>query len=304
MKGRTTIVYIASGFVAASFFMAGYFFLKKPEKVAPPVSAEGQTAIVFKDVTYSGEKKGVIDWEIRARIARKFIDRPRVEMEEIEGEYKPKKDTTIIFRGSKGFLNTEREKGSIQDVEIIQNKEYTLTSEYMDFDFKKGLTTTSAPVHIEGSRLTLNGIGLVANTNDEVIKLEKDVTGFVVTKKGKYVFSSDTFTYYMKEHQYILDGRATMKGADLDVQCSKLFIYGDGEDLEKVDARGKVRLVSKGSVAKSEQAVYHFKEDRAVLSDSPKVMKDSVDMSGKTITFKPSEGKLTVDQPKVRIEKR
>jgi len=36
MNSRTAILYIASGFVAASIIFAGYLFFKKPEKIAPP----------------------------------------------------------------------------------------------------------------------------------------------------------------------------------------------------------------------------------------------------------------------------
>ncbi|MCK7513452.1 MAG: hypothetical protein MZV70_61790 [Desulfobacterales bacterium] len=39
---------------------------------------------------------------------------------------------------------------------------------------------------IKGSQLTLMGIGLIANTKEETIKIVKNVTGSVETKKGRY----------------------------------------------------------------------------------------------------------------------
>ncbi|HBA53624.1 MAG: LPS export ABC transporter periplasmic protein LptC [Syntrophorhabdus aromaticivorans] len=304
MKSRTTIVYMAAGFMALSLIAAAYFFLGKPEKPTHALPAEGKTVIVFKDVKYSGEKKGLVDWEIRAKIARKYIDKPAIEMEILEGEYKPKAGTIVLFKGSKGFMDTENEKGSVEDVDIIYNREYTLTTNYLDFDFKKGLTTTSAPVKIQGSKLMLTGVGLTADTKKETIRIEKDVSGFVVTQKGKYNFAANSFLYYLKDNLYVLDGKAMMKGEDLDVSCSRLSVFSDGEDIQKIDARGKVRLVSKGHVAKSEQAVYHFKQDKAVPTASPGTARGKTTATGEAIAHKSSNWKLAVGKPTVRMEQR
>jgi LPS export ABC transporter protein LptC len=303
MQSRTTIIYIASGFVAASLIFAGYFFFKKPEKSAPLLLAEGKSAIVFKDVKYSGEKKGIIAWEIRAKIARKYIDKPIVEMEQMEGEYKPKAGTLVRFKGSKGSMNTEQETGTVENVRIIHNEDYTLTTKYMDFDFQNGLTTTSAPVTIEGRRLTLMGIGLIANTKEETIKIVKNVTGFVESRKGKYRFAADTFIYYMKDNRYLLDGNAMMSGEDMKVTCSRLHIYTDGEEIEKIDARGKVRLSSKGSVAKNEQAVYHFKDNKVASTEPSKSEKNRSAAAGKANPIKPAGGKAVVEKSKTSMDR-
>lgn len=295
MQSRTTIIYIAFGFIVASLVVAGYFFFKKPEKIPPPPLAEGKSAIIFKDVKYSGEKKGTVDWEIRGATGKKYIDKPLVEIEQMEGEYKPKQGTRVRFKGSKGSMDTEKETGTVEDVSIIHNDDYTLTTKYLNFDFQKGTTTTKAPVTIEGERLTLMGVGLTANTKDETIRIERNVTGFIETRKGKFRFAGDTLIYYMKDSRYLLDGNAMMSGEDMKVSCSRLFIYTDGEDLEKVDARGKVRLFSKGSVAKSEQAVYHFKNDKGASAGTSG--------GGKANPIKPAGGKITAEKTKPRLEK-
>lgn len=291
MKSRTAIIYVASGFVAASLVFAGYFFFKKPEKIAPPSIEETKSAIVFKDVKYSGEKKGIIDWEIRGKSGKKYVDKPIVEMEEIDGEYKPKPGTFIKFKGSKGIMDTEKATGTIEDVRIIHNDDYTLTTKYLDFDFQKGLTTTNAPVKIEGSRLTLMGVGLISNTKDETIKLLKEVTGLIEAKNGKYRFSANSFIYYMKDNKYLLDGNTAMSGEDIKITCDRLFIYTDGEELERVDARGNVRMYAKGSIAKNEQSVYHFKDSKLAPTAPSKAEKNRSSITGKANPIKPANGK-------------
>jgi LPS export ABC transporter protein LptC len=300
MKSRTSIIYIASGVVAASLVFAGYFFFKKPEKIAPPPIEEAKSAIVFKDVKYSGEKKGVINWEIRGKSGKKYIDKPIVEMEGIEGEYKPKSGTLVKFKGSKGIMNTEQETGTVEDVSITHNDDYTLTTKYLNFDFQKGLTTTNAPLTIEGSRLTLMGVGLLSNTKEETIKIVKNVTGFIETKNGKYRFAADSFVYYMKDNKYLLDGNAMMSGEDLKITCARLYIYTDGEEIEKVDARGKVRMYAKGSIAKNEQSVYHFKDSKVASTAQSKAEKNVSGIAGKANPIKPADGKAVAEQSRKR----
>jgi lipopolysaccharide transport protein LptA/LPS export ABC transporter protein LptC len=303
MKNRNIIVYVSAGFIVLCFLSALYFFAKKPERIAPPVLEDGKKAIVFKDVKYSGEKKGVVDWEIKAKIARKFIDKPEVELEIIEGQYMPKADVNIAFKGAKGVMNTEAERGIVEDVEIVYKKQYTLKSKSMDFDFKRGITSTTAPVDIKGNKLSLRGVGLTANTNEETVRIEKDVTGFIETDKGRYKFESDTFLYLLKTNVYILDGKVVMKGEDLNLVCDNLRILSKGQELERIDAKGKVRLISKGTITKSEKAVYNFKEEKIVLTESPRILKDNIEMEGESIVYNMADGKFSIDKPRMRLER-
>ncbi len=303
MKKRKLIVYIALGFIGASILLALYFFIRKPEKITSPTLEKGKRVIVFKDVKYSGEKRGVIDWEIRAKTARKFIDKPVIELDEIEGQYKPKENVTVFFKGTKGMMDTEEEKGNVENVDILYKDEYRLQSRFMEFDFKKGITSTSAPVDIKSSKLTLRGVGLTANTKEETVRLEKDVTGYVETDKGKFKFESDKFTYILKDNIYILDGKVIMKGEDMNLLCDKLYLFSKDNNLERIDAKGKVRLISKGTIAKSEKAVYDFKEDRVVLTETPRILKDNVEMEGESIVYTLSNGRFSINRPKMRVEK-
>lgn len=303
MKYRKVIICIASGLIIASLLAAVYFFVKKPIKISFPVLDEEKQVIVFKDVIYSGEKKGVIDWEIKAKIARKYIDKPTVEMEDIEGRYKPKADVSVSFKGTKGIMNTDEEKGTVEDVDFVYKNNYRLKSRYMDFDFKKGITYTTAPVDIKGAKLTLRGVGLIANANEETVWIERDVTGFIETDKGRYKFESDRFTYTLKDNVYILEGKVIMKGEDLSLLCEKLYLISKDNELERIDAKGKVRLISKGTIAKSENAVYHFKEDRVVLTEKPKILRDNVEMEGESIIYSLSSRQFFINKPRMRMER-
>ncbi|MGD0237436.1 MAG: LPS export ABC transporter periplasmic protein LptC [Syntrophorhabdales bacterium] len=303
MNRRSLAGYIASGFAIGILLYSGYFFVKRPDRHAAHVVEEEKRVIVFRDVKYSGEKKGAIDWELRAKIARKFIDKPVVELEQIEGSYRPRPDTVVLFKGDKGELDTEAEKGRVDNVEIIYKDEYTVKSKSMDFDFKSSKVSSRNQVDLKGKRLTLQGLGMVADTEKQVVDIEKDVHGTVETETRRFNFSSDRFSYNVKQNIYTFSGSVAVKGEDMTLFCDTIDITSTGDAVDKLDARGKVRLNSKGTLAKSGRAVYYLRDDRVTLEDSPEIIKDKVDMEGESIVYSLSTGKFSVVGPKMRIER-
>ena len=303
MGNRKIVIYIFIGCIISSLVLALYFFVRKPDKMIPPVVDEEKKVIVFKEVKYSGEKGGVVDWEIKAKIARKYLDKPLIELETLTGLYKPKDGVVVQFKGTKGSMDTDKESGSVENVDVLYKNEYTLKSAYMNFDFKNGTTTTKSPVYITGSKLTMRGTGLTANTRQETVKLEHDVSGVMETGKSRYHFQADTLIYYFKDDYYILQGKVAFKGEEMSLLCGKLLIYSSGQELERVEAYDKVNIISKGKVAKNEKAVYHFKQGKMIFMNSPNVSTDDVKIKGKSIEQTTSERTTSLKKPKVKSNK-
>ena len=95
MNRRKTVVYAAATFIAAVILLSGYFFSHKPGHIQSKPKRSLFTGQVSGNIKFSSETKGVVNWEVRAKVARN-MDQPRVELEGIEGEYRPKPDT-IVF---------------------------------------------------------------------------------------------------------------------------------------------------------------------------------------------------------------
>jgi LPS export ABC transporter protein LptC/lipopolysaccharide transport protein LptA len=303
MSNRKIIIFISFGFIAASLVLALYYFISKPERQPVPVTQDSNKAIVFKNVKYTGERRGVVDWELTAKVARKYIDKPIIELEDLKGLYKPKPDVSIEFTGTKGSMDTENESGKVDNVEVFYKGEYTLKSPYMDFDFKNGITATKDVVDIKGEKIDMRGTGLLANTNEETLRLLSDVGGIIATEKSKYHFQSDTLLYYFQKATYVLEGKVILKGEDLNMVCDLVHIYSIDNEVDRIEADGNVRVISRGTVAKSEKAVYHFKEGRIVFTHSPRVFKDNVEMKGERVIYTTNDGKLSVERPKIRMER-
>lgn len=307
---RSLVVYAASAFIVAIVLLSFYFFVKKPEKATSTKPEEVQKVMLFRDVKYSGERKGVVDWEVRAKLVKQYLDQDqKVEMEGVEGDYKPRTGSVVSFKGSKGEMDMEKGgntplSGVIHDVEVYYKDEYVVKSSLMNFDFKQSLAFTEAPVDLKGKKITMMGIGLDADTQAQVISIKRDVSGTVQTDKEKIRFSADEFTYLVKENRYLFSGRVVMKGDQMNLLCREVDILSDGEKIEKAEATGNVRILVKGAIAKSERAVYYLKEDKVVLDKEPYAVRDGVEMRGDVITYSLKNDKFSVNKPKMRIEQR
>jgi len=300
MNHRKAAVYAVSAFIVLIVLVSAYFLVIKPQRITSHAAAEGEKVLLFKDVKYTGENKGAVTWEVRAKLVRKYVDKPTVELEGIEGESRPKPDAVVSFKGSKGQMDTAKETGSVENVEVYYKGEYVIKSSFMDFDFGNSLVSTTAPVDLQGKNFTMMGVGLKADTKEQVI--EVDVSGTFQEDKGKYKFSADKFTYILKDSTYIFEGRVVVKGEKMDILCDKIYVSSKNDEPEKADAIGNVRILSKGTIAKSERAVYYFRDEKAVLTEEPTVTSGNTEMHGVTITYDLKEDRFFVEKPKMRME--
>ena len=235
MNRRTTVVYMASAFIVGIVLLAGYFFVNKPKSVTSSRSDSGKKVIIFRDVKYSGEKKGVVDWEIRAKLMRKYIDTTRVEMEGIQGEYKPKAGTVVTFTGSKGEMDTAKEVGSVQHVEVFYKGEYVIKSSLHGVRLPEvHWRPRRPPVDLQGKKFTMMGVGLYADTKEQVITVEKDVSGTIQEDKAKYKFAGDKFAYSAQGQYLHLRGQRRGKGRENGhVSATRLPCCSENDDRKR-----------------------------------------------------------------------
>ena len=136
-------------------------------------------------------------------------------------------------------MDTKKEKGSVQNVEVYYKGEYVIKSSSMDFDFGNSLVSTTAPVDLQGKKFTMMGVGLKADTLEQVIDVERDVSGTIQEEKAKYKFSADKFTYLLKDGTYILEGRVVVKGEKMDILCDKIYVSSENDEPDKGRCRGQ-----------------------------------------------------------------
>ena len=84
-----------------------------------------------------------------------------------------------------------------------------------------------------------------------MITVEKDVSGAIQEENGKYKFAADRFVYLLKDGTYIFEGNVVVRGEKMDMFCDKVYVLSVQDAMEKIEAEGRVRIVSKGTIAKS-----------------------------------------------------
>ena len=81
-------------------------------------------------------------------------------------------------------MDTDKEKGSVENVDVLYKNEYTLKSDYMDFDFKNGITITNAPVNITREQTDHERYRTHGQYESRTIRnMEHDVSGVMETGK-------------------------------------------------------------------------------------------------------------------------
>ena len=76
----------------------------------------------------------------------------------------------------------------------------------------------------------MKGIGLRADTKDQVITVEKDVSGNIQEEKGKYTFTANRFVYLLKDNTYIFEATWWSKGEKMDMYCDRVQVLSNQDD--------------------------------------------------------------------------
>ncbi len=134
-------------------------------------------------------------------------------------------------------------------------------------------------------------------------RLEADQDKHCVVFKGKVKAVYGDSTLYANELVVIYrpkPGRSPAAGASQEV--SPLEGLG-GESIDRIEARGKVRLVQGDRVATGAKAIYYRSKDEIVLLGQPQVWRGENHLRGSKITFNLASQKVVVEgSPQQRVE--
>lgn len=94
----------------------------------------------------------------------------------------------------------------------------------------------------------------------------------------------------------IFTGKVVAKQGDLTIYSDRLIVnYGDIKgDVDKIEAKGNVRIVQENRIGLANNAVYESRTGRITLTGNPKVMQGADNITGATITYFIDEDKSLV----------
>lgn len=147
-------------------------------KIIPDLKIEG--------VHLTRAVAGKMEWELRARSADFFREEGVTRLDAPKVVFFGNGDKRIELTGSKGeVFNNTNDLAVSGDVRIVSSNGYTLRSDFLRYYSEKKIVTTESKVFMNGKGIDMEGAGMVADIERELIFIKKGVKAVLST--GEWV---------------------------------------------------------------------------------------------------------------------
>lgn len=148
-----------------------YFLIVRDEKaIVPNLHQKGESFLEGLRIVH--KKSGKKDWIVTAKRADIIENGDRAELSDLEVTVQ---DRDIKIYADRGSYDLIGKKLTINGPVTAKDKEYTVTSEDIEFESATGILKTDRQVRIEGKKFTLTGTGLHADNNEHKVRILRDV---------------------------------------------------------------------------------------------------------------------------------
>lgn len=262
------------------FFISGLAYAK----VEPAPEAE-QEIKVFSIAGYGEKGKKV--WDLSAESADVFED--TVKLKQIVGNFYQEKDN-ITLTADKGDFNKLKANVHLeQNVVVATSSGAKLTTDSLDWDRKSQIVSTKNVVNIERGNMITVAQGATGEPDLNKVTLGKDVLvqinppenkitiacegpveidyqkNIATFNKDVKVESQDIQLYSDTMDIYFLSDKQNTAGADQSLS-------GMGNKLERIIAKGNVKIKRGENVSYSDEAVYTAADKKIKLLGKPKLV--------------------------------
>ncbi|MEJ5299983.1 MAG: lipopolysaccharide transport periplasmic protein LptA [Thermodesulforhabdaceae bacterium] len=118
--------------------------------------------------------------------------------------------------------------------------------------------------------------------------------------------NSDRMVFDEKKRVVVFEGHVVVRRDDVTITADRLYIYGKqgeqvvmdkplGEQLDRIELEGSVRIVQGTKVASSDKAIYYVGPQKVLLVGNPVVAQGQDRISGQMITIYLKEGRSVVE---------
>jgi LPS export ABC transporter protein LptC len=279
-------------FAALSLTLSAAALVKAYGQIHP---AEGQQQMSDFSLSGFGEK-GKKNWDLTGKQAD--IATEVIKLNDIVSNFYGDAENMKLTANHGDF---DRVKGSLHlenDVVITTSTGAKLSTNSLDWDRKAQLVTTSDPVNIVKGDVTIDGQGARANTGLNKVDLEKDIKvhidnaaapGKPKAQKIEITCDGPLEVDYQK-NLAIFHNKVNVQAQDGVIESDLMEVYFsadkspkndagkvqpealDGSKIDKIIARGNVRITRDRNVSISEEAVYYAAERKITLTGRPKLV--------------------------------
>lgn len=251
----------------------------------------------IRDFSLAGfGEKGKKSWDLAGKSADIFAD--TIKLNDIVGNLYGEKENVRLTADKGDFDRTEGKIHLEQNVVITTSSGAKLTTDSLDWDRKRDVVTTKDPVNIKRENMVTTACGATGYPNLNQISLQKDVCVKInpattenpgENDKNKIIITCDgplqidyqknmaTFNNNVK-----VDSKDGLIYSDV---MDVYFVKSDktktekslessfmGTQIEKIIARGNVKIVRGENVSYCDEAVYTASDRKVTLSGSPKLI--------------------------------
>ena len=243
-------------------------------------------------------EKGKKSWDLSGKTADIFTD--VVKLKNVIGNLYGKEEDIKLIADKGDFNKTDGKVHLEQNVVITTSTGTKLTTESLDWDRKAQLVTTKDLVNIERENMVTSGIGAIGQMGLKQVTLEKDVKVDILAqpKEGKRPDVKDK-TIITCDGPLVVDYEKNIATFNNNVKVERIdsTIYSDkmdvffipsskeekkseetkasgfmGNKIEKIIARGNVKVIRGDNISYSEEAIYTASDKKLILSGRPKLI--------------------------------
>lgn len=252
----------------------------------------------ISDFSLSGyEDKGRKSWDISGKSADIFTE--VVKLQEVNGNLYGENEN-VNLTAKKGNFNKDEGKVYLKDnVVITTSGGARLTTDSMDWDRKKQLVTTEDKVNINKDNMNIIGTGVYGEPGLNKVSLNKDVRVDINPllresladnpMKDKVIITCDgPLEVDYSRNIATFNNNVRVERTDIIIYSDKMdvFFVIDSKEVKKatksqesmagsidrIVAKGNVRIVRGDNVSYSDEAIYAAKDKRIILNGRPQLV--------------------------------
>jgi len=244
-------------------------------------------------------EKGKKTWEIAGKTADIFTD--LVKLQDIIGNMYTDKENIKLTAESGDFNKASNKVHLEQNVVVTTSSGAKLTTDSLDWDRKNNVISTKDEVNIERDNMITNAIGAQAEPGLNKVTLEKNVNVQMNSQESakgkatsKITISCDSqLNIDYAKNIATFNKNVLVERDDSQIYADVMDIYfitgkssnteddkgglGLGGKIEKIVARGNVKIVRGESISYSDEAIYNTLDKKITLTGRPKLIIESAE---------------------------
>ncbi|MFA4888263.1 MAG: LPS export ABC transporter periplasmic protein LptC [Candidatus Omnitrophota bacterium] len=245
-------------------------------------------------------EKGKKTWDLAGKSADIYTD--TIKLSDVNGNMYGKEEDVNLTAKTGDFNKVDGKMHLEKDVVITTSKGTKLTTDSLDWDRKNQLVSTKDVVNIQRENMVIDAVGAKGEPNLKKVALEKDIKldinptepakpdgvkeKITITCDGPldvdYELNVATFNNNVKverpdstiysDKMEVFFGKSPNSAGASDSVAGAM-----GNKIDKIIAKGNVRLVKGENVSYSQEAIYSAADRKITLTGRPKLILYSVE---------------------------